>query len=644
MRVLHVIDSLNRGGAEVMLTAMAPLFRARGVMCDVVALLRRPSPLEHSLLDQHIHLRYTGIPHLYSPRQIFALADLFDSYDIVHVHLFPAQLWTVLAAVRLRYRIPLVTTEHNTWNSRRRWWLRPIDRWMYEHYKRIACISQATADSLIEWCPGAAHKTIVIPNGIPLDAFENAQPVTLAQVPSDVARLVFVGRCDVQKNHATLLRALTAVPDAHLLLVGDGPLRPELEKMAESLGIGNRVTFLGWRCDVAGVLKASDIYVHSTHSDGFGIAACEAMAAGLPVVASDVPGLAQLVAGAGLLFPAGDEEALARCLTALISSPEQQREMSRASLQRARQFSIENTVDGCIRMYESVLREDRTSAIDLTMDNIDPKVVKTFGEEWTKFHHAELENSDLQTLFQSYFSIFPWHKLPPDAEGFDLGCGTGRWAHFVAQRVGFLHCIDASDAALNIARRNLRMHPNCSFHCASVDKIPLTDGSADFGYSLGVLHHIPDAERGIRECAVKLKPGAPLLIYLYYAFDNRPAWYRFIWRLSDPMRRFIAALPFAIRSPLCDLIAALIYWPLARMSKQFERLGIDVTHFPLSSYRQRSFYSMRTDALDRFGTRLEKRFTRQQINHMMEAAGFERIVFSESPYWCAVGYRSLESV
>lgn len=295
-------------------------------------------------------------------------------------------------------------------------------------------------------------------------------------------------------------------------------------------------------------------------------------------------------------------------------------------------------------MYESVLWDGRTSAVDLTTGNIDPKVVKTFGEEWTKFHHVERENSDLQTLFQSYFSIFPWHKLPPDAEGFDLGCGTGRWAHFVAQRVGLLHCIDASDTALNIARRNLRTHSNCSFHCASVDEIPLADGSADFGYSLGVLHHVPDAEQGIRECARKLKPGAPLLIYLYYAFDNRPAWYRFIWRLSDPIRRLIAALPFAIRSPLCDLIAALVYWPVARTSKQLERLGVDVTHFPLSSYRQRSFYSMRTDALDRFGTRLEKRFTRQQINHMMEAAGFERIVFSESPYWCAVGYRSPESV
>lgn len=358
MRVLHVIDSLNRGGAEVMLTAMAPLFRKRGLTCDISVLLQRPSPLEQSLLDQDIHLRFTGVTQLYSPLQIVELSKLLNGYDIVHVHLFPAQLWAVLAALRLRSHPPLVTTEHNTWNARRLWWLRPMDRWMYPHYKRIACISDATADSLCQWCPAVSKKIIVIPNGIPLDVFENAQPAAIAHVPDDIVRLVFVGRFEAQKDHATLLRALKALPHAHLLLLGDGPLRSQLEKVARSLGITNRVSFLGWRNDVAAVLKASDIYVHSTHSDGFGIAACEAMAAGLPVIASDVAGLAQLVSGVGILFPVGDDKALAHHLAALIRSPERRREMSQAGLERARRFTIENTVDSYIRMYESVLRED----------------------------------------------------------------------------------------------------------------------------------------------------------------------------------------------------------------------------------------------------------------------------------------------
>ena len=359
MRVLHVIDSLSFGGIEVMLTAMAPQFRTRGIECSIIALQRVPSPLEHSLLDQNIDLRFTGVHGLYSPNQVVALGRLMHGYDIVHVHLFPAQFWTVLAMTVLQCRIPLVTTEHNPTNRRRRWWLRPIDLWMYPQYKHIACISEVTAEELVRWCPGVTEKISVIPNGIPLDAFENAQPATLANLPNHVARLIFVARCHPQKDHATLLKALAAVPDAHLFLVGDGPLRPSLEQMARSLGIRDRVTFLGWRTDVAAVLKASDIYVHSTHYDGFGIAAAEAMAAGLPVVVSDVPGLAQVVGGAGILFPPGDDKTLAQHLNALIKSPEKQREMARASLQQARQFSIENTVDRCIRMYESVLQDGK---------------------------------------------------------------------------------------------------------------------------------------------------------------------------------------------------------------------------------------------------------------------------------------------
>ena len=363
MRVLQIIDSLNLGGAEVMLTAMAPRFRTRGVDCDVAVLLRSQSPLERTFREQNVTLYYTDVPKLYSPRQIFSLIKFMNGYDIIHVHLFPAQLWAALAVASLGTGVPLVTTEHNTWNARRRWWRRRFDRWMYSRYKHIACISDATGEELVRWCPSAAGKISTIANGIRLDAFETARPAEIPDVPTNVARLVFVGRFDPPKDHATILRALVSVSKAHLLLVGDGPERSRMEGLARSLGIRERVTFLGRRSDVAAVLKASDIYVHSTNSDGSGIAACEAMAAGLPVVASDVPGLAQLVTGAGVLFPVGDDKALAQHLISLIESPELRSEMSQAGVRRARQFSVENTVDGYIRMYQSVLQVGAASAV-----------------------------------------------------------------------------------------------------------------------------------------------------------------------------------------------------------------------------------------------------------------------------------------
>ena len=273
--------------------------------------------------------------------------------------------------------------------------------------------------------------------------------------------------------------------------------------------------------------------------------------------------------------------------------------------------------------------------------NLDPATVDGFGEEWDRYDQSMLSAEELGAAFERYFAVFPWDRLPRGAAGFDLGCGSGRWARLVAPRVGTLHCIDASGKALAVARRNLRGLGNCEFHEASVDRIPLDDGSMDFGYSLGVLHHVPDTEAGIRACVEKLKPGAPLLLYLYYAFDNRPGWFRALWRASDLVRRRISRLPTRGRILTTQLIAATVYFPLARTSAVAERLGLDVSAFPLSFYRRHSFYTMRTDALDRFGTQLEQRFTASDIRSMMERAGLVGIRFhEEEPFWCAVGFRA----
>ncbi|MBO0347860.1 class I SAM-dependent methyltransferase [Phormidium pseudopriestleyi FRX01] len=273
-------------------------------------------------------------------------------------------------------------------------------------------------------------------------------------------------------------------------------------------------------------------------------------------------------------------------------------------------------------------------------DNFDLKTVEGFGSEWTTFDQSELEESEITEIFTSYFSIFPWENLPNDAVGFDMGCGSGRWAKCVAPKVGTLHCIDASSAALQVAKNNLSELENCQFYQSSVDKITLLDNSMDFGYSLGVLHHIPNTFLGIKGCVEKLKPGAPLLLYLYYAFDNRPFWFRLIWKISDIIRQGISQLPYPIRYGISQIIAVLVYLPLARFSLILEKIGFNVDSIPLSFYRNRSFYVMRNDALDRFGTKLESRFTQDEIRQMMEAAGLINIVFSDlPPYWCSVGYK-----
>lgn len=276
----------------------------------------------------------------------------------------------------------------------------------------------------------------------------------------------------------------------------------------------------------------------------------------------------------------------------------------------------------------------------MSTSNRDDEVVDGFGEEWRVFNHSGSKAEGLERSFVAYFSIFPWAKLPPLAKGFDLGCGSGRWARLVAPKVGELHCIDASIEALSVARNNLLGFSQVRFHIASVEAIPLPDDSMDFGYSLGVLHHVPDTEAGIAACVRKLRRGAPFLLYLYYAFDNRPAWFRAIWKVSDLVRRLICGLPFGLKRVFCEVLAALVYWPLARIARVGEAIGLKVGNWPLSAYRKSGFYMMRNDSLDRFGTRLEQRFTQLEIEAMMRRAGLGEIQFSDAePFWCVVGYK-----
>ena len=276
------------------------------------------------------------------------------------------------------------------------------------------------------------------------------------------------------------------------------------------------------------------------------------------------------------------------------------------------------------------------------MKNEDKNTVDGFGDEWSRFDQSDLPHEEQQLLFDEYFSVFPWKYISKESVGFDLGCGTGRWAKSVAPKVKKLKCIDPS-SAIDIAKRNLAAFNNCEFEKATVDEMSIQDNSMDFGYSLGVLHHIPNTALGIKQSVKKLKNGAPFLLYLYYRFDNRPIWFRFVWYLTDLLRRVISKMPYRLRYISSQFIAVLIYYPLARMALLLEKLKFNVSNFPLSSYKNLSFYTMRTDALDRFGTRLEQRFTQREIKEMMENAGLEKIEFSNSkPYWVAVGYKSLE--
>ncbi len=275
-----------------------------------------------------------------------------------------------------------------------------------------------------------------------------------------------------------------------------------------------------------------------------------------------------------------------------------------------------------------------------SLGNLDKRVVEDFGQEWSRFSNEYLDASELREMFDLYTSEFPWEDLPDDAEGFDAGCGSGRWAKFFAPRVGLLHCVDASEAALGVARAALADQDNVVFHHEDLSSMGLEDASCDFGYALGVLHHIPDTELATVTCVAKLKPGAPFLVYLYHDLAGAGWLQRRILGGVTVMRILVSRLPLRLRLLVTDVLATVVYWPLARLARLVDRTGRDPSRLPLFQYRNRSFYVMRNDALDRFGTRLEKRYSNEEVRDLLEGAGLENVVFSEGPpWWVAVGWR-----
>lgn len=357
MRVLHLIDSLILAGAEALVKDMVPRMRARGLDVTVAVLKDLDSPFEQELRRLTIPFLPTARGGLYSPAHLLTLQKHIPRFDIVHVYLFPAQLFAPLGQVLARSHVPLVLSEGTPHHRRRKKWLHPLEMWMYERYAAVACASDGIATSLREWLPRIDSRISVINNGIDVEKFEQAKPRSRASLGLNGGKclLLYVASFQPRKDHANLLRAMAKLPNAELLLVGDGDLRPSAERLAQELGIAKHIHFLGRRKDIPELLKTADIYVHPPVFEGFGIAAAEAMAAGKPIVATNVPGLAQVVGGAGILVPPSNPEALATQISVLMKSREHQGQLAQLASQRARTFSIDSTVDAYIRLYRSVM-------------------------------------------------------------------------------------------------------------------------------------------------------------------------------------------------------------------------------------------------------------------------------------------------
>jgi SAM-dependent methyltransferase len=271
-------------------------------------------------------------------------------------------------------------------------------------------------------------------------------------------------------------------------------------------------------------------------------------------------------------------------------------------------------------------------------ENIDSVTVQSFGEEWKTFNR--FDDEEIEKIGDTYFDIVTPEMLGSNKIAADFGCGTGRWTKYIHSKVGAVAAIDPGDA-IYVAGQLLKNVPNAQLYKASIDNLPFDDSYFDFGFSLGVLHHIPDTQKAMNACVKKIKPGGHFLVYLYYNLDNRGIIYKSLFFISNLLRRVVSKMPGKLKRFSSNLMAIFFYMPFVLFSRLLRFLKVPEkirSKLPLHSYEGTSFYIIRNDALDRFGTPLEQRFSKRQIQTMMEASGLKDIIFSEhSPYWHAVG-------
>ena len=270
--------------------------------------------------------------------------------------------------------------------------------------------------------------------------------------------------------------------------------------------------------------------------------------------------------------------------------------------------------------------------------NLDQEVINSFGHEWALYDYSENENDEaLDKQFRAYCAPIDLSQFNANsAVAADFGAGSGRWAARLMPYFSLIYALEPSDGASQVLRNKFTKESRMRILQETVGANSIPTQSLDLAMSLGVLHHIPDTALAIKDVASKIKSGGVFLCYLYYKLENKPVYYRGLFWTSNSLRWVISRLPYVMRRFIARVIAGVIYLPLARAAKFLSKKGRDITNFPLHHYADMPFVMLQNDALDRFGTRLEQRFSKKEITAMVGNAGFElsTLKFSEvEPFW-----------
>ena len=270
--------------------------------------------------------------------------------------------------------------------------------------------------------------------------------------------------------------------------------------------------------------------------------------------------------------------------------------------------------------------------------NLDQGVIDSFGHEWATFDYGETETTEaLNAQFKAYCAPIDLSQFDPkNSIAGDFGAGSGRWASRLIPYFSLVYALEPSDGASKVLKNKFSAEKKIVVLQETVGANSIPSESLDLAMSLGVLHHIPDTSLAIKDVSLRIKPGGMFLCYLYYNLENKSSLYKLIFKGVNVVRKIVSGLPQKIKYPLTSAIAAVIYWPLARFSKILKRFGVNTSSIPLHHYADMPFVMLANDALDRFGTSLEQRFSKADITEMLRLANFDisTLEFSDvEPFW-----------
>lgn len=363
MKILHIVNSLATGGAEKLILETVPKYNEMGLQCDVLLLDGTNHPFLDELRKKNcckIFVLGKGSP--YRLHFIFKIIPFLKKYDLVHAHLFPANYFTAIAKKISFVKTPIVFTEHNTSNRRfRNKNLRKLNSKIYRLFNRIVCITEEVKGEVKRHAMISEDRLTIIHNGVNISKYRDAKPLLpverIVTLFTDNDFLILqVSSFREQKDQQTIIRALPFLPShVKLLLAGEGPSKEECITLVQQLGLQNRVFFLGNRTDIPELLKTSDINILSSFYEGLSLASIEGMASGKPFIASNVPGLAGVVGGYGVLFPQGNAEVLANEILKLMNNKELYQNVALKCTERAKDFDIGKMVEQHILLYKDLV-------------------------------------------------------------------------------------------------------------------------------------------------------------------------------------------------------------------------------------------------------------------------------------------------